>query len=118
VEFPFSYFLGQVVAALVTGNTVIAKAASQTPFIAQRAVELLYDAGILHDASQLIFGHSHDLGDSLFMSQALAGVAFTGSTATASSYQPSAGNTIRAIIPFIRGNWWPQCHDCRQLCSP
>ena len=37
-NFPLAIFLGQTVAALVTGNTVVAKPAPQTPRIAERAV--------------------------------------------------------------------------------
>ena len=45
-NFPLAIFLGQTVAALVTGNTVVAKPAPQTPRIAARAVELAHEAGI------------------------------------------------------------------------
>ena len=45
-NFPFAIFIGQVVAALVTGNAVIAKPAEQTPLIAAKAVEILHKAGI------------------------------------------------------------------------
>jgi RHH-type proline utilization regulon transcriptional repressor/proline dehydrogenase/delta 1-pyrroline-5-carboxylate dehydrogenase len=41
---------GQVTAALVAGNTVIAKPAPQTPEIARAAVELAYRAGVPRDA--------------------------------------------------------------------
>ncbi len=100
-NFPLAIFLGQVVAALVTGNTVIAKAASQTPLIAQRTVNLLYEAGIPTSALQLIIGQSHDLGDSLLMSASLAGVVFTGSTASAQHIQQALAQRTGAIIPLI-----------------
>ena len=45
-NFPLAIFTGQVAAALVTGNAVIAKPAEQTPLIAARAVALLHEAGI------------------------------------------------------------------------
>ena len=41
-NFPLAIFLGQTAAALVTGNTVVAKPAPQTPRIAARAVELAH----------------------------------------------------------------------------
>ena len=40
-NFPLAIFLGQVAAALVTGNTVIAKPAEQTSLIALRALQLM-----------------------------------------------------------------------------
>lgn len=43
-NFPLAIFLGQISAALVAGNTVIAKPAEQTSLIAYRAVELMQEA--------------------------------------------------------------------------
>ena len=45
-NFPLAIFPGQVAAALVAGNAVIAKPAEQTPLIAARAVALLHEAGV------------------------------------------------------------------------
>ncbi|HCZ9177727.1 TPA: bifunctional proline dehydrogenase/L-glutamate gamma-semialdehyde dehydrogenase PutA, partial [Vibrio alginolyticus] len=44
-NFPLAIFLGQVTAALIAGNTVVAKPAEQTSLIAARAIELMLDAG-------------------------------------------------------------------------
>src|SRR3546814_12426888 len=55
-NFPLAIFLGQTVAALVTGNTVIAKPAPQTPRIAERAVELAHQAGLPADVLILEIG--------------------------------------------------------------
>ncbi|KAK0331049.1 hypothetical protein LTR94_030444, partial [Friedmanniomyces endolithicus] len=70
------------VAALVTGNTVVAKPAPQTPAIAQAAVELAYRAGVPRDALLLAVG-GPEVGQALTEDHRIAGVAFTGSTATA-----------------------------------
>ncbi|TAK72257.1 MAG: aldehyde dehydrogenase family protein, partial [Gammaproteobacteria bacterium] len=45
-NFPLAIFTGQILAALVTGNAVIAKPAEQTPLIAFEAVRILHQAGI------------------------------------------------------------------------
>ena len=50
-NFPLAIFTGQVAAALVAGNAVIAKPAEQTPLIAARAVELLHEAGVPDDVA-------------------------------------------------------------------
>ena len=44
-NFPLAIFTGQVTAALVTGNAVIAKPAEQTFAITRHAVELMHEAG-------------------------------------------------------------------------
>jgi RHH-type proline utilization regulon transcriptional repressor/proline dehydrogenase/delta 1-pyrroline-5-carboxylate dehydrogenase len=66
----------------VVGNTVIAKPAPQTPLIAARAVALLHEAGVPEDALILVPG-GPEVGTRLVASPSIAGVAFTGSTATA-----------------------------------
>lgn len=81
-NFPLAIFLGQVTAALVAGNTVVAKPAPQTPDIAAYAVGLAHAAGIPEDA--LVFAPGGpEMGQALMEDVRIAGVAFTGSTATA-----------------------------------
>lgn len=81
-NFPLAIFAGQVAAALVMGNAVLAKPAPQTPLIATRAVAWLHEAGVPRDALQLLPGGA-ETGAALTADPRLSGVAFTGSTATA-----------------------------------
>ncbi|SEI71115.1 RHH-type transcriptional regulator, proline utilization regulon repressor / proline dehydrogenase / delta 1-pyrroline-5-carboxylate dehydrogenase [Allopseudospirillum japonicum] len=81
-NFPLAIFLGQISAALVTGNTVVAKPAPQTSLIAYRALELLYQAGLPKQALHLVLG-AGEVGAALTSATQVAGVAFTGSTPTA-----------------------------------
>lgn len=55
-NFPLAIFVGEVVAALAVGNTVIAKPAEQTSLIAHYAVRLLHEAGVPHNVLQLVLG--------------------------------------------------------------
>ncbi len=82
-NFPLAIFIGQVAAALVAGNTVVAKPAEQTPLVAQRAVELLHAAGVPAEALRFVPGRGETVGAALTSDPRVAGVAFTGSTATA-----------------------------------
>lgn len=91
-NFPLAIFLGQIVAALVTGNTVIAKPAEQTPLIAYFAVNLLYQAGIPKSACHFLPGSGSELGPILTSSNKIAGVIFTGSGATANLINKSLAN--------------------------
>ncbi len=81
-NFPLAIFTGQIAAALVVGNAVLAKPAPQTPLIAARAVALLHEAGVPEDALILMPG-GPEVGARLVASPGIAGVAFTGSTRTA-----------------------------------
>jgi len=100
-NFPLAIFSGQVSAALLAGNTVLAKPAEQTPRIAKMAVELLHAAGVPEDALRLVAG-AGDVGAALVNHPGIAGVAFTGGTDTAARIQFGlAGKSNRPIVPFI-----------------
>ena len=92
-NFPLAIFTGQIAAALVTGNTVIAKPAEQTPLIAARAVALLRDAGIPEDVIQLLPGDGPSVGAPLTADPRIAGVCFTGSTEVAKIIEKQLAET-------------------------
>lgn len=99
-NFPLAIFLGQITAALVAGNAVIAKPAPQTPLIAARAVRHLLAAGIPAAALALLPGDGA-LGAALVADPRIAGVAFTGSVATAKAIQRTLAARPGAIVPLI-----------------
>ena len=78
-NFPLAIFTGQVAAALVAGNTVLAKPAEETPLIAAEAVRILHEAGVAEQAVQLVPGEGV-IGAALVGAPETAGVIFTGST--------------------------------------
>ncbi|TBR41948.1 bifunctional proline dehydrogenase/L-glutamate gamma-semialdehyde dehydrogenase PutA [Marinomonas agarivorans] len=100
-NFPLAIFLGQIAAALVSGNAVIAKPAEQTSLIAFRAIELFHQAGIPTDALHFLPGNGRDIGTALLSDPRIAGVAFTGSTATAQLINRTLAARDTAPIPFI-----------------
>ena len=81
-NFPLAIFVGEVVAALAVGNTVIAKPAEQTSLIAHYAVGLLYEAGVPKNVLQLVLG-AGEAGAALTQDERINGVIFTGSTEVA-----------------------------------
>ncbi|MFZ9394893.1 MAG: bifunctional proline dehydrogenase/L-glutamate gamma-semialdehyde dehydrogenase PutA [Erythrobacter sp.] len=85
-NFPLAIFTGQVAAALVAGNTVLAKPAEETPLIAAQAVAMLHEAGIPADVLQLVTG-AGDIGAALVAAPETCGVIFTGSTEVAKLIQ-------------------------------
>ena len=100
-NFPLAIFLGQTVAALVAGNAVIAKPAPQTPRIAARAVELAHEAGVPRDVLILAPG-GPEVGAAIVADPRIAGVAFTGSTATARNIARSLlEDERRPLVPLI-----------------
>jgi RHH-type proline utilization regulon transcriptional repressor/proline dehydrogenase/delta 1-pyrroline-5-carboxylate dehydrogenase len=100
-NFPLAIFIGQVVAALVAGNTVIAKPAKQTPLVAAKAIQLLHKAGIPEAVVQLLPGKGSIVGQMLISDKRVKGIVFTGSTETARSINQTLANREGPIIPLI-----------------
>ena len=100
-NFPLAIFLGQVAAALATGNTVIAKPAEQTGLIAHLAVTLAHQAGIPGDVLQLLPGDGATVGAKLTADARIGGVCFTGSTETAKLINMTLAQRDGAILPLI-----------------
>ncbi|MCW8329024.1 bifunctional proline dehydrogenase/L-glutamate gamma-semialdehyde dehydrogenase PutA [Photobacterium sp. SDRW27] len=100
-NFPLAIFLGQVSAALVAGNTVVAKPAEQTSLIAFRAIELMLEAGVPAGAIQFVPGNGAEVGAPLTSDPRIAGVAFTGSTETAQLINRSLVARDCDPVPFI-----------------
>jgi RHH-type proline utilization regulon transcriptional repressor/proline dehydrogenase/delta 1-pyrroline-5-carboxylate dehydrogenase len=100
-NFPVAIFTGQVAAALAAGNAVIAKPARQTPLVAAQVVQLLHRAGVPRDVLHLLPGSGAAIGERLLPDARIAGVAFTGSTQTASSIQSRLAERRGPIVPLI-----------------
>jgi RHH-type transcriptional regulator, proline utilization regulon repressor / proline dehydrogenase / delta 1-pyrroline-5-carboxylate dehydrogenase len=99
-NFPVSIFTGQVAAALVTGNSVVAKPAEQTPKTAACAVGLLHRAGVPPEVLHLLPG-GPDVGELLTGDARISGVVFTGSTPTARRIEQRLAAREGAIATLI-----------------
>ncbi|NKJ41931.1 trifunctional transcriptional regulator/proline dehydrogenase/L-glutamate gamma-semialdehyde dehydrogenase [Novosphingobium sp. SG720] len=102
-NFPLAIFAGQVAAALVAGNPVLAKPAEETPLIAAQMVALLHQAGVPADVVQLVPGDGA-IGAALVEAPGVAGVLFTGSTEVARIIQRTLATRSDAMgrpIPLI-----------------
>ncbi|MDP5281143.1 trifunctional transcriptional regulator/proline dehydrogenase/L-glutamate gamma-semialdehyde dehydrogenase [Sphingomonas sp. DG1-23] len=102
-NFPLAIFTGQVAAALVAGNPVLAKPAEETPLVAAEAVRLLHAAGVPADALQLVPGDG-TIGAALVGAPETAGVMFTGSTEVARLIQKQLAERLSSDgkpVPLI-----------------
>jgi RHH-type proline utilization regulon transcriptional repressor/proline dehydrogenase/delta 1-pyrroline-5-carboxylate dehydrogenase len=99
-NFPLAIFLGQVTAALMAGNAVVAKPAEQTPSIVAEAVRLLHEAGVPASALHLVQGDGR-IGAALVSHVEIAGVVFTGSTEVARSINRALAAKDGPIVPLI-----------------
>ena len=99
-NFPLAIFLGQVSAALVCGNTVVAKPAPQTTIIAYEMLKVLIKAGLDPKALQLI-PTDVETASKVTMNKKISGVMLTGSTATAQKINHKIAQRDGEIISFI-----------------
>lgn len=108
-NFPLAIFMGQITAALVTGNTVIAKPAGQTIKIAMAAVSLLHEAGIPKNVLQLLPVSGKIIGEKIISDHRIKGVVFTGSTEVAQQINQILANRGGEIVPFIAETGGQNC---------
>jgi len=99
-NFPLAIFTGQVTAALMAGNAVVAKPAEQTPLIAMEAVRLLHEAGVPASALHLLPGDGN-IGAALTAHPDVDGVVFTGSTEVARLINRTLAAKDGPIVPLI-----------------
>ena len=78
-NFPFALAGGPTAAALVTGNTVVLKGATDTPWAGRLLADCLRDAGFPHGVFNYVSGGGSVAGEALIAHPRLAGVTFTGS---------------------------------------
>ncbi len=116
-NFPLAIFCGQVCAALVCGNPVIAKPSLKTPLIACFAVSLLKQAGIPEQALHLALVPGKMVSSWIREDTALRGVAFTGSDHTARIIHRNIAEREGPRIPLIAetGGQNVMIADCSSL---
>lgn len=100
-NFPLAIFTGQVAAALVMGNTVLAKPSFDTPLMAQTVADIFHEADIPKDVLQLITARGADVSKAFLHDNRLRGIAFTGSGDTARQMQQDLAKRTGPMVTFI-----------------
>ncbi|MBS1253683.1 MAG: 1-pyrroline-5-carboxylate dehydrogenase 1 [Anaerolineales bacterium] len=80
-NFPMALAAGPVGAALVTGNTVVLKPSSDTPWTGLKLYETLVEAGVPGGVINLVAGPGSTVGRELVENEDVDGITFTGSYA-------------------------------------
>ena len=84
-NFPLALAGGPAAAALVTGNTVVVKGASDTPWAGRLLADCVRDAGLPPGVFNYLSGSGREVGEALVAHPATAGLTFTGSAAVGMS---------------------------------
>ncbi|UAK26322.1 aldehyde dehydrogenase family protein [Sphingomonas nostoxanthinifaciens] len=101
-NFPLSMMVGKIAAALVAGNTVVAKPAPTTPLTTLRAAMLIAEAlpkGVLN-----VVGDDGTVGPKLTSHPDVRRISFTGSTATGRKVMANAADTLKRLTLELGGN--------------
>ncbi len=99
-NFPIAIYTGQIVAALMAGNAVIAKPAEQTNLTGYFVTRLMHEAGVPPEVLSFAPGDG-EVGAALVVHDDVAGVAFTGSTEVAKIINQTLAAKDGAIPKFI-----------------
>jgi 1-pyrroline-5-carboxylate dehydrogenase len=78
-NFPAAILVGMSIGALITGNTIVLKPASDAPIIGYKFVEIMKEAGLPDGVLNFITGSGSKVGKAIVDSKDVAGIAFTGS---------------------------------------
>ena len=108
-NFPLAIFLGQVAAAIVTGNTVLAKPAGQTSLIALRTIELMKSVGLPEGVVQAVIASGSEVGSVIIPDERIKTVIFTGSTETATIISQTLADRGGDQVPFIAETGGQNC---------
>jgi len=99
-NFPVAILIGQISAALVTGNKVTVKPSEHTSILGYIVVKKFHDNGVPLSALELVLGDGK-YGDALSKINNLSGVAFTGSLPTAKKIQNNLNQNQKEILSLI-----------------
>ena len=108
-NFPLAIFLGQVAAAIATGNTVLAKPAEQTSLIALRTIELMKSVGLPEGVVQAVIARGSQVGSVIIPDERIQTVMFTGSTETGTIISQTLAERGGDQVPLIAETGGQNC---------
>ncbi len=108
-NFPLAIFLGQVAAAIATGNTVLAKPAGQTGLIALRTIELMKSVGLPDGVVQAVIARGSQVGIVIIPDDRIQTVMFTGSTEKGTRISQTLAERGGDQVPLIAETGGQNC---------
>ena len=96
-NFPIAIPSWKLCPALVCGNTVVLKPAEDTPFLAERFVELLAEAGVPPGVVNVVHGYGEEAGDALVRHPDVPVITFTGSRETGVAVTKAAADRLKHV---------------------
>ena len=102
-NFPIAIPCWKMMPALVSGNTVVFKPASDAPHCATLLVELMAEAGFPAGTVNLVTGAGGEVGDAIVDSPDVPVISFTGSSVTGRAIAERAGRRLKRVSLELGG---------------
>jgi alpha-ketoglutaric semialdehyde dehydrogenase len=96
-NFPIAIPSWKITPALVCGNTVVFKPATDTPLLGERFVELLVEAGLPSGVLNIVHGGGGEVGDRLVKHPDVRVITLTGSRQTGVEVMRNAADTLKHV---------------------
>ncbi|MGC8563028.1 MAG: D-glyceraldehyde dehydrogenase [Thermoplasmata archaeon] len=102
-NFPAAMVARKIAPALLTGNTVVVKPSSDTPFTAEWIVRKFVEAGVPNGVLNLVTGKGGEIGDHIVEHRKVSLITMTGSTATGQNIMKKASSNMAKLILELGG---------------
>lgn len=102
-NFPMAIPCWKVIPALLTGNTVVIKPASDTPATATKLVELLYEVGLPEGVINIVHGSGREAGEAMLAHPDIGVISFTGSSEVGKRIAEVSGKTLKRVSLELGG---------------
>lgn len=96
-NFPIAIATWKIFPAIVAGNAVVWKPATETPFMAQKLVEILSEAGLPAGVVNLVCGSGEVVGEAMLAHPDIDVISFTGSTEVGRNVAAKGGQQLKRV---------------------
>ncbi len=102
-NFPAAMVARKLAPALLTGNSVVLKPSSDTPFTAEFIVKKFLEAGVPPGVLNFVTGKGSEIGDHIVQHRKVSAVTMTGSTSTGQRIMSKTSNNMAKLILELGG---------------
>ncbi|MFH1322325.1 MAG: aldehyde dehydrogenase family protein [Methanobacteriota archaeon] len=102
-NFPLAIPAWKIMPALISGNTIVFKPASDTPLLSIELVKILTEAGLPKGVMNLVMGEGSTVGAAIVHNKNIRAISFTGSVETGKWVMSEAGKDMKRVSLELGG---------------
>lgn len=102
-NFPIAIPAWKIMPALISGNTIVFKPASDTPLLSIELVKILTEAGLPKGVLNMVMGEGSTVGSAIVHHKGIRAISFTGSVETGRLIQSEAGKDMKRVSLELGG---------------